>query len=154
MKNKKIVIVPICITIIVALIVMCINRYNTNVFFLENEKAINFEVIESYIIVDKNGEYITVDKESDKYNVICDILKNSEIHHDKNNIYLLDGEIKRIIVKGKIRSNTIYFIEHNDEYVTMVFMDYSKNRSTVFMLDNHDYLVADISYEDYERIFN
>jgi len=155
MKNsKKIYIMSICVLVFVAIIVICINRFNTNVFFLKNENTINFEVIESYIIVNKNSEHFIVDKESSKYNVICEILANSEIHHDKNNIYLLDGTINQIIVKGKHRNNTIYFFEHDDEYVTMIFMDYCKNRSTAFMLDNHDYLIADISYEEYERIFN
>lgn len=90
-----------------------------------------------------------------KYKTIAKILSSAEVSHDKENIYLYDNTSARIVLTGKHHSVT--FIIHDiqpDGSVLLILKDYCKDKSTVYMLDHHDYLITYLSEKDYNCIFN
>lgn len=124
-------------------------------FITEDKTAVNTSVVTSYTIVDENNKSQTYYKEDDKFNEISDILSSVEIKRDKKEIYLY-GEEEQIILKSKNKSTRFYptYSHDDDQSVILIIKDFCEDRDTAYFLDNHDYLVAKISKNEYNKIFN
>ena len=124
-------------------------------FFSSNQTRIRTESVVSYTVVDDQGRSATYREQDEKYKTITKILSGAEVRHDKENIYLYDDTSARIVLTGKHHSVT--FITHDvqpDGSVLLILKDYCKDKSTVYMLDHHNYLITYLSKKDYNRIFN
>ena len=124
-------------------------------FFSLNQARIRTDSVVSYTVVDDQGRSATYREQDEKYKTITKILSGAKVRHDKENIYLYDDTSTRIVLTEKHRSMT--FITHDiqpDGSVLLILKDYCKDKSTVYMLDHHDYLITYLSAKDYNRVFN
>ncbi len=161
-KSTNILILLYSLFIIVAVITLCIAlciEYSNknNVFFSEDETRINTDIVVSYTVIDKQGNSLTYDEADEKFNTIRSILSSAKVYHDKRNLYIVDEKSsEHIILKSK--SKDIVFIplyeKQPDGSILLILKDFCKNRSTTYQLDNHDYLVTNISETEYQEIFS
>ena len=120
-----------------------------------NQTRIRTDSVDSYTVVDDQGRSAIYREQDEKYKTITKILSSAEVRHDKENIYQYDNTSARIVLTGKHHSVT--FIIHDiqpDGSVLLILKDYCKDKSTVYMLDHHDYLITYLSEKDYSSIFN
>lgn len=156
-KNEKLfccLLVFIVYAFVMSAIIMNVSTWR--LFITENKTAVNTAVVTSYTIVDKNSKSHTYYKEDDKFNEISNILSSVEIKRDKSEIYLYDDK-EQIILNSKNKSIKFYQLyDDNDEYqaVTLIIKDFCEDKDTPYLLDYHDYLVAKISKNEYNKIFN
>lgn len=156
-KNKKLfccLLVFIVYAFVMSAIILNVSTWR--LFITEDKAAVNTSVVTSYTIVDKNNKSQTYYKEEDKFNEISDILSSVEIKRDKSEIYLYDDK-EQIILKSKnksIRFYPLYDDDDNNQAVILIIKDFCEGKDTPYLLDYHDYLVAKISKNEYNKIFN
>ena len=146
----------LAVAIIIAIVLICSNN-SDSIFFSEDETRINTDIVDSYTVLDKNGNSLIYDKDTEKFNSISNILSSAEVRHNKSDIFLLDDESsERIVLKGK--NKDIVFIPWYDRLpdgsIVLVLKDFCKGRSMIYWLDNHDYLVTTLSENEYDEIFS
>ena len=146
----------LAVAIIIAIVLICSNN-SDSIFFSEDETRINTDIVDSYTVLDKNGNSLIYDKDTEKFNSISNILSSAEVRHNKSDIFLLDDESsERIVLKGK--NKDIVFIPWRDRLpdgsIVLVLKDFCKGSSMIYWLDNHDYLVTTLSENEYDEIFS
>ncbi len=142
--------------IIIVIVALFPKFYDDSVFFSENESHIQTDIVDSYTVVDKQGKSLLYDKSSEKFNVINNILSTAKVYHEKNELYIYD-EISSEYIVLKSNNKKIFFIvyceKQDDGSILLILKDFCKNKSTRYLLDNHDYLVTTITEKDYNEIF-
>lgn len=157
-KKKEISIFAILffVAVIGITIILC-TKLSDERFFSENGTRINTDIVDSYNVIDKQGNSLIYDKTDEKFNIINDILSSAEVRHEKNEIYIFDEELsERIILKGKYKNIVFipYYEKQPDGSILLILKDFCENKSTKYLLDHHDYLVTTISEKDYYKIFS
>lgn len=155
-KTRKFILPTIFLIIIVIVgITLIISNSSTNHFFVDNQTRINTESVTSFTVVNKQGDSSKYERNDEKFDVINNILSSAKVYHNKNDIYILDGISERIILteNHKTISFIPFYEKQPDGSTLLILKDFSESKSTNYMLDNHDYLVANISESEYQAIF-
>ena len=153
MKRKRWIFLCLLFTLVTVTII--INYTDDTIFFVNNKSRINTNVVDAYTVIDENGNRFCYKKGSNYFETINYIFSNSDVYYDTSNIYLIDEKsTKQFIVEGCHKKIIFVPLVENDNCnVKIILKDYCKNRSTNYLLDNHKYLITNISFDDYQRIF-
>lgn len=152
MKRKWIKVIISSSVFILVVIAVSILYFQTNNFISDDEKSINTDIVITYTVFGDKGNqkvYIQGDKE---FNEISDILSSAEITHNKKDIFLYENTDERIVLKSKFKEQAYYSYYRDGKYI-LILKNFCKNKDTSYFLDNHDYLITEISKKDYEKIF-
>lgn len=121
-------------------------------FIIDNDTQINTEIISSYTVKDGDKSYEFI-KDTIQFNELNHILENAQLYHDKSRLYLYD-ESPQIILNDKFIMYVYTGDLSIDNSATLIVKDYCKGKSTNYLLDNHDYLIAKLTKEEYSIIFS
>ena len=136
---------------------LCFNQFNKNVFFSNDNTQINTSKVVSYTVVDNQGKSLEYESGNEKFDTINSVLSSAQVYHDKSNLYIINNETtERLVLKGKHNEKVefIPFYEKQPDGTTILILkDYCEGKSTNYLLDNHDYLVTNITETEYNLIF-
>lgn len=152
---KKYILIPI---IVIFLIVAFIVSYNkpTNEFIIDNDTKLNTKIINSYTIK-SNGMSYTYKIGNEQFNDINIIFEKAELYHDRSRLYLYDEEEANNTEQIILNNDFVMYVYIGDLSIdntaTVIIKDYCKGKNTNYLLDNHDYLIAKLTKEEYYKIF-
>lgn len=159
MKRKSIipVFVILFLILVITILILCFQFSKGNYFFTKGETQINTDIVVSYTVVDNQGKSLEYESGNEKFDTINSILSSAQVYHDKSNLYIINNETtERLVLKGKHNEKVefIPFYEKQPDGTTILILkDYCEGKSTNYLLDNHDYLVTNITETEYNLIF-
>lgn len=149
--KKYIVIIVIIIIFLLTVFTISYNKSNDK-FITDNDTKLNTEIVSSYTVKDGDKSYEFTEDTTQFYEINY-ILENAELYHDKSRLYLYD-ESPQIILNDKFIMYVYTGDLSIDNSATLIVKDYCKGKSTNYLLDNHDYLIAKLTKEEYSIIFS